>query len=285
MKESLKKLVPARVWSAVRERRIVAQHSKVAKLCEDLISANNGIHLAEEVPAKVELGTQKVIWQYWAQGYDRLPPVVQECLESVERYAGEYKVIRLSDSNLGDYIDIPDYISQKRGKMTVAHFSDILRVLLLNAYGGIWMDATIMLTGPVPKEYLQYDFFAFQRDPDEPNKKYWENTYAYYFGWAKGFRVNMLNSFLFSNGKSCVVSSIADLLLVWWKNNSTIPDYFFFQILFDVMIKGYWVKYNCPIVSDCLPHYLQQYRNDPAFDLMPEDRITKEITIHKLTYK
>ncbi|MCQ2137437.1 MAG: capsular polysaccharide synthesis protein [Bacteroidales bacterium] len=281
----MKRLVPTGVWSVLREKRIVAQHTKVAKLCEDLIENNTDLHLASEVRPKIDLGSQKIIWQYWAQGFDNLPTVVQDCLASVDRFHGEYEVIRLSDSNLGDYIDIPDYIGQKRDKMSVAHFSDILRVLLLNAYGGIWMDATIMLTGPVPKEYLQYDFFAFQRDQDEPNKKYWRNTYAYYFGWAKGFRVNLLSSFISSARGAEIVSSLSDFILAWWKTQDYLPDYFFLHILFDVMVKGDWCKYNCPIESDCLPHYLQQYRNDPAFTLMPVDRITKEISIHKLTYK
>lgn len=285
MKKLLKKLVPAGVWSTIREKRIVAQHARVAKLCEELIANNKDLHPASEVHPKTDLGTQKIIWQYWAKGYDNLPEVVQSCLESVDRYAGEHMVIRLSDANLAEYIDVPDFVKSKRGYMTVAHFSDILRVLLLNAYGGIWLDATVMLTGPIPQEYLNCDFFAFQRDPEEQNKNYWKNTYAYYFGWAKGFRVNMLNSVLVAKKGSQIIASISDLLLAWWKRNEGIPDYFFFQILFDVMVKGEWSQYNCSIVSDCLPHYLQQYRNDPAFDLMPEDRIAKEQFIHKLTYK
>lgn len=277
--------MPANIWRLIRERRIVAQHARVAKLCEDLIANNEDLHLASEVYSKTVLGTQKIIWQYWAQGYDNLPEVVQECLESVDRYAGEYMVIRLSDANLAEYIDVPDYILCKRGKMTVAHFSDVLRVLLLNAYGGIWLDATVMLSGLIPQEYLDYDFFAFQRDPEEQNKNYWKNTYAYYFGWAKGFRVNMLNSVIIAKNGSQMIASIADLLLAWWKRNDTVPDYFFFQILFDVMVKGEWRQYNCPIVNDCLPHYLQQNRNDPKFSLMQGEDIVQSIRMHKLTYK
>lgn len=285
MKELLKRLVPAGVWSTIREKRIVAQHSRVARLCEDLIENSKELHLASDVHPKIDFGSQKIIWQYWAQGFDSLPQVVRECMESVDKFSGEYKVIRLSDPDLEEYLDIPEYIAQKRDKMTVAHFSDILRVLLLNTYGGVWIDATVMLTCPIPQKYLKYDFFAFQRDPAEPDKSYWKNTYAYYFGWAEGFRVNLLSSFISAARGSEMVSSLSDFILYWWKTQDYLPDYFFLHILFDVMVKGDWSKYNCPVESDCLPHYLQQYRNDPAFALMPGDRITGEISIHKLTYK
>ncbi|MBQ2527003.1 MAG: capsular biosynthesis protein, partial [Bacteroidales bacterium] len=59
------------------------------------------------------------------------------------------------------------------------------------------------------------------------------------------------------------------------------PDYFFFQILFDVLPSFG----DYPLVSDCLPHYLQQSINDPSFPLMDKDEILKKIHIHKLTYK
>ena len=42
---------------------------------------------------------------------------------------------------------------------------------------------------------------------------------------------------------------------------------------------------DMPLVSDTLPHYLQQSINDPSFDLMSREEILRTIPIHKLTYK
>lgn len=271
------------LWHVIRRRRIVRQHARVAELCNQLIDHNEKCFIC---PSRKDLH-KDIIWQYWAQGYDNVPVVVKQCLDSVDKWRSDYTVIRLTDQNLSDYIQLPDYIIQKKkqGIIPLAQFSDILRVCLLSTYGGVWLDATIMLTGPLPKRYSEMDFFVFQRDPEEPNKKYWENVYAYYFGWSKGYRVNMLNAIIFAKRDSVVIKEIAQLLLAYWKNNEELPDYFFFQILFDVLIHGRLKKLNCPVESDCTPHLLQQSINDPNFNLCSKEEILERTTIHKLTYK
>lgn len=285
LKHSIQKIVPASLWRYLRERKIVAKHSAVVRICEELIETADSDGSFEEIIPLIDLGTDKVIWQYWAQGYDNLPPVVEECLASVDKYKGEYKVVRLSDETVGDYLAMPDYMINNRQNMTTANFSDVLRLMLLSAYGGVWIDSTILLTDFIPNHYLDSDFFVFQRDPEEKNKEYWANTYAYYFGWADGFRVRMLNSFIIAKKRYPVIDELCGLMLKWWKNNSYLPDYFFFQILFDVLINGKYKNANYSSASDCLPHYLQQAINDPAFNLMPVDEIKNSIPIHKLTYK
>lgn len=283
-KQILHTVVPDKLWGSLRTRKIIARHKAVAEICERLISQSESEPLEYAEPL-VGLGTDKVIWQYWAQGYDQLPEIVAECLQSVDNFKGDFQVIRLTDATVGDYIRIPDYVERNRKNMSVAHYSDILRYMLLSTYGGVWMDATIMLSGPIPDKYLNADFFMFQRNPQEENKTYWENTYAYYFCWAAGFRVNMLNSFICAKKNCNIIKELSSLLLKWWKDNASIPDYFFNQILFDVLINGKYNGQNCEIVSDTLPHYLQQSMNDPKFNLMTRDEILRMIPVHKLTYK
>jgi hypothetical protein len=269
------------VWRKLREQKILRAHRRVAAICETLVAEYDAHPVHFDFSPKHNFSTARIIWQYWAQGYDNVPDVVRKCLDSVDQFAVDYTIVRLTDENLVDYLDIPDFIREKRGKMTTAHYSDLLRLMLLKTYGGIWMDATIMLTGPIPDEYARQDFFVFRRDPKEPNIKYWRNVYAYYFGWAKGFRVNMLNSFIISRKGTEPVASLCDLMLLWWRDHDGLPDYFFFQILYDVFAKSS----ACLVVSDTLPHYLQQSISDPAFCIMQRDEIEKRISIHKLTYK
>ena len=269
------------VWRKLRECKILAQHRRIAAICEAFIEAYRKDPPAFEIVPQKDLGTDKIIWQYWAQGYEQVPEIVRTCLDSVDRWAGDYKIIRLSDANLSEYLAIPAFVQQKRKVFSVAHFSDLLRLMLLKAYGGIWLDATIFLSGPIPAPYAEQDLFFFRRDPAEPHYKYWRNTYAYYFGWAKGFRVNMLNSILFAKPGNKAVADLCDMLLLWWKTHDQIPDYFFFQILFD----AYGYPIDMPLVSDTLPHYLQQSVNDPSFSLMPHEEILSTIPLHKLTYK
>lgn len=269
------------LWRKLRECKILRTHRRVAGICENLISEFGASPVQFELAPKKQFPDDRIIWQYWAQGYENVPPVVRKCLDSVEKYAGDYTLVRLTDENLSDYLDLPEFVKEKRACYSMTHFSDLLRLMLLRTYGGIWADATIMLSAPIPEDYADCTFFVFRRDPNEPNRKYWCNTYAYYFGWAKGFRVNMLNSFIVARRGNRTVGDLCDLMLLWWQKHNSLPDYFFFQILFDV----YGCREEFPLVSDTLPHYLQQSLNDPQFSLMSRKYILANIPIHKLTYK
>lgn len=274
-------LTRTEIWRRLREWKILRTHKAIAHVCEDLINHYNLHPVSYSIGAKKQFHSDRIIWQYWEQGYDNVPDTVQKCLDSVTKYAQGFTIVRLCSDNLHDYLSFPDFIESKRSSYSKAHFADILRLMLLKTYGGIWLDATVLLSKPIPDSYLSLDFFVFRRDPSEKDKRYWENTYAYYFGWAKGFRVNMLNSIIIAKRGNRTVTDLCNYMLQWWHDNDTIPDYFFFQILFDV----YQCKESFPVVSDCLPHYLQQSINDPGFSLMQRDEILATIPIHKLTYK
>ncbi len=269
------------IWRKLRERKILATHRRVADICQAHIDAYRANPTDFPLKHKKGIGSGQIIWQYWAQGYENVPEVVQKCLDSVDKWAGDYTVIRLSDANLAEYLDIPEFVTEKRSLFSRAHFADLLRLMLLKTYGGIWLDATVFLSAPIPQQYRTCDLFFFRRDPAEPERRYWQNTYAYYFGWAEGFRVNMLNSILVAKANNQTVSDWCNLMLLWWRTNETLPDYFFFQILCDV----YGYPSEMPLVSDTLPHYLQQSINDARFKLLPREEILKTIPIHKLTYK
>ena len=87
------KLERTYLWRKLREKKILRQHARVAAVCEDLIARYRAEGPAVELKPKKELGTEHIIWQYWAQGYDHVPAVVRECLDSVEKWAGDRKII------------------------------------------------------------------------------------------------------------------------------------------------------------------------------------------------
>ena len=270
------------LWEKIRERKILSAHRKTADICRQLMADYAASPLRVELrPKKTFPPDRLIVWQYWAQGYEDVPPIVKECLDSVSEHCRDCTVVRLTDQNLAEYLDLPDFVRERRSQFSRAFFSDLLRLMLLRVYGGLWLDATIMMTGPVPEAFGTLDFFVYRRDPDEPCQKYWKNTYAYYFGWAKGFRVNMLSSIMYARPGSLTVQGLCDLLLFWWKTQTTLPDYFFLQILFDV----YQPRDAFPLVSDCIPHYLQKSMDDPEFSIMSREEIIRDHPFHKMTYK
>lgn len=287
LKHIAKTFVPTGLWSRIRKRRIVKDQAEIAELIDSYISEYFSSGKKLFVPkAKTDLSGKKIIWQYWAQGLEgELPDVVKCCLESVDKYKGDYEVIRLSDETISQYVDIPEFIWEKRGHgFSVTAFSNILRLALLDTYGGVWLDSTVLLSGVIPDYLVDNDYFMFQRDEAEVNKKYWEGTYAYYFGWGENFRVRVLTSIVYSKVGSRFIDDYLNLLLYVWKVNDRYPFYFTFQVLYNQLVASGKTAPNCKIVNDCPPHCLMQIINDPQAPFTIEETL-KECSMHKLTYK
>ena len=287
--KSIKKYIPEYLWEFLRLQSILHSHRQTAAFWDRSLEAYE--HGAiERFPIKPKLENipiNKVIWQYWGQGFtdEDLPEMVKLCFDSVDRYCGDFKVIRLSDSNLYDYIDLPSYVVEKynSGVIGRAHFSDIVRLALLSAYGGLWLDATIFLTGEIPEYCCDGDWFMYQRDDAQEDKKLWRRTYAYYFGWHKHFKVRVLNSIIWAKKDNKVIMDLFQLLQSFWKEEEHAPDYFFFQILFTEYMRVNEAS-NCEVKSDCIPNLLQMYLTG-SYQRYTIESILNMTSLHKLSYK
>ena len=242
----------------------------------------------EQIKPKKTFNNEKIIWQFWGQGWDfeKLPDVVKISYKSVEKYKKDYEIIHLDMNNINDYLEIPAYILKKveNKKMGFAHFTDIIRLALLYNYGGVWIDATILLTDYLPQEYFEMDYFMFQRDDNLENKKDWEDYDDFYFSWNNEMKVRVLNSIIFAKKNNEIIKTLLDMLLIFWKHNDLVPNYFFFQVLYTELIENYYKKKQCKIVSDTLTHELIRVWFD-KFSQEKLDEITKRNNVHKLTYK
>jgi Capsular polysaccharide synthesis protein len=87
----------------------------------------------------------KHIWTYWDT--ESLPPFVQLCIEGWAFYNPDYTVTVLNMNNIGLHISEP--IPANLTSMIPATQSDWIRLAVLKEHGGIWMDATMVVTGPL----------------------------------------------------------------------------------------------------------------------------------------
>ncbi|UXZ04975.1 capsular polysaccharide synthesis protein [Moraxella nasicaprae] len=240
-----------------------------------------------EIKPKKEFTHQKIIWQYWGQGIDdNLPDIVKMCFKSVDKHKGDFIVIRLDDNNLNDYLELPAFINQKRKnpEFKPAFFADLLRLALLYHYGGVWLDATILLTAPIDEMLLEQDFFMFSRDEQAENQDFWQAFNSDYFGWHKGHHVNILNSFIIAKKGNEWVKDCLQILLNFWHTQNHIPHYFFFQVMFDVLQQEYGHHYQDFLKKDdTITHLLIAAINEP-FDQTAYQQILSKTGIHKLTY-
>lgn len=86
----------------------------------------------------------KTIWTYWNNA--ELTPVVRKCIDTWKKYNPDYTVIIITPDNLMDYIDFD--VKKVRFNDSAARESDIIRLNVLAKYGGVWCDASIMMTRP-----------------------------------------------------------------------------------------------------------------------------------------
>ena len=214
------------------------------------------------------------IWILWLQGMDRAPELVEICIRSLKRALGDKEFICLLDAeNVWNYIDLPDYIVQKweNGVISNTHFSDLIRLRLLNVYGGIWIDATVYFTGSKLPDYMKNSkLFMFNM------REHWSVC------TEPRIAANWLISAQSENKMLIILEA---LLHEYWKRENRAINYYFFHI--------FWT-----MVVECRPKEWEQVENvirDPAQLL--NGKLTKEFQedsfeylkqmsdIHKLSYK
>lgn len=225
--------------------------------------------ISKRVPPK-----ELPIWQLWFQGSDQAPPIIKKCFESVEEHSSGRDIIILDENSLLAYIDLPDFILRKKkaGIISNTHFSDIVRICLLEKYGGTWIDATVLLTSSPQDKILNSDFFAFYVPEDHPNYEFHA-----FSSW-----------FMHAQPNQPFIKDIKQTLFNYWKNEARLIDYFCFHFIAYNVIhsnREYLNKWQAQaFLSNKQPHLLQESL-DKNFNKDFLDIIKRESSIHKLTYK
>jgi hypothetical protein len=155
------------------------------------------------------------IFIYWAQGFDAAPPVVRACLAALRQNNPGSRVHELTDDNVGSYVDVPeDLVAALDGNRT--HFSDLLRLLLLEKFGGVWVDGTCFVSEPL-RPHLdealgRAGVFAFNY------------TGPYISSW-----------FLAARPGSYAMHLWRAACFLWWERRAELIDYFLLHHVFEML--------------------------------------------------
>jgi hypothetical protein len=108
----------------------------------------------------------KIIWFLWLQGLSEAPEIVRRCHESWRRRNPDWELRTLDRPDLGRLLDLDALLGPQLATISPQALSDIARVGLLAAHGGVWADASTFCQRPLddwlPGE-LGGGFFAFTR--------------------------------------------------------------------------------------------------------------------------
>jgi len=219
--------------------------------------------------------TPEIIWQFWDNPAGKITPqIVKSCVESVNKFKGDFEHKILDNSTIENYSDLPGYVLDrfKNKQMDYAHFSDLLRLNLLKNHGGVWMDATDYMTDFVSKYIIEQDFFVFLTG------KLTHFPYAF-----------MQNCFIRAKKGSFLCEAWYEICVNYWKNETKRFDYFQHQLMFKALIL------NNPVAKDLftqMPHRSEDETHQlvgnnlfKKFDIKEWEKIKKASFFQKTTYK
>lgn len=213
------------------------------------------------------------IWYFWLQGEENLPPIPKLCLQSIRKHANGHEVIVLTADNYKEYVNIPNILIEKyrSGRIKAAHFADILRVNLLAQQGGLWLDATMLVTGDFPQEIFEMPFFSVKTE-------------------NQGFFVSQCRWAVFCLGAqkgNPLFVQLASLFEQYLMATNLFVDYFLFDNFIDMLYKRYPViktqidnlPMNNPRVHDMAPLLCNKVSDKQYAELL------NDTYLFKLSYK
>jgi hypothetical protein len=212
----------------------------------------------------------KDIYILWFQGFNNAPDLVKKCLFSWKYHNPDWNIIELDDTNLDTYVDVSSY-----SQITLTALSDIVRILLLNKFGGIWVDATTFCDMPLNNwlpNNITEGFFTFSW----PRKKCINHKISSYF--------------IYSEKGGYIINELEKAIIQYFKDYQTPQEYFWLHRLFglrytlDPLFKNAHDKTPC-IDAACGPHRFSAALNR---GLTIKDKIlidSNTIPFYKLSYK
>jgi len=191
----------------------------------------------------------KIIWICWFQGESdsSLPPLNRECIKRWRELNPDWKVNVLSQRTISNYI--PDFfdIVKISPQRSFAAKSDLLRILLLSKFGGVWVDASLYPMLPledfIPDILNDVGFFTYRFIPRSLGKTGNRETVSWFLC------VDLPNHLLINLWKKAFVDKFQNLKT--WK-------YFtFHETLCELYDNDNQVKFiidNMIQISEVIPH-------------------------------
>lgn len=115
-----------------------------------------------EFPIEYNINNKPYLWQYWD---GPMSSFIKLSLKTVDNHCSKsFNIVRLNKDNIYKYIPEMKEYEDKIKDLRIAHKVDIYRIMLLYKYGGIYLDADIVvLRDPIEiiHKLQKYDFVGF----------------------------------------------------------------------------------------------------------------------------
>ncbi|MBR3460259.1 MAG: hypothetical protein IKH21_05645, partial [Clostridia bacterium] len=160
------------------------------------------------------------VWVCWLDGANELPDLVSRCIRSICDHSGGHPVKFIDYNNIIKYVSIPERIAELRdeGKLCLANYTDVLRLMLLFEHGGLWVDADTFVSRDIPDEFFSKPFVTVKNDIVDISPK----ESLKYVGCGK-WHVSIMGG---QKGNS-LLGFLLDAFLEFLSKKSELPSYYY----------------------------------------------------------
>ncbi|MEX0967251.1 MAG: capsular polysaccharide synthesis protein [Bacteroidia bacterium] len=95
------------------------------------------------------MGIPKIIWIYWATGFEDAPFIIKRCVASWKQKNPGWEVNLLDNNNLYDFIGPVDMRESVFERLPIQKKANLIRLKLVLERGGVWVDATCYCLKPL----------------------------------------------------------------------------------------------------------------------------------------
>jgi len=192
-----------KVVKNVKDNKVV-KNVKDNKVVKNIKTCNTGKNNKKVI--------NKTIWMLWFQGWDLAPELYKRCKLSWIKNNPTWTTICLDENNLHQYVEINQYFNVNSKNITLTHRSDIIRLLVLLKYGGIWVDASTYCYTPLD-DWLPVGngFFAFKKPAKSRPLSSW---------------------LIYAEKDNLILLTFSYYYLSWWQVHDHTDEYFIFHNMF-----------------------------------------------------
>ena len=172
------------------------------------IYLNQKKHLLEFFTNTSDLKEKPNIWMFWETlPQKQKPGYIDLCYESIKHNCGNcFKINYLNEKNIHSYL--PELNQYDLSHLKIQHKADFYRYLLLNKYGGLWIDADILVLKclcPLMKQLNTHDYIGFGCGYNKKMCSKLGNGHGSPLNWMMGSKPN-------SEYLKCIISEIEPII-------------------------------------------------------------------------
>ena len=181
---------------------------------------------------------EKKLWLYWSTGFKDCPKLVSIAKESIKKNAKDFEINYLCEKTVWDFIS-NNINSQVWEMMSEQHKSDYIRISILEKYGGLWIDGTVIVMSSL-KDLLKgkcdegfFCFSWFKEDSIFVNSKV-----------KKVGKNRVIASWLiYSEKKNKIITKLRKEIIKYWNNPMSLK-YFKKTIIKKILRRIYMYLYE-----------------------------------------